>query len=53
VDAGLAAGDLRAEGGALLLGCRPGTLRLEVVQPEGGRPMEVEAYLRGHPLPVL
>jgi methionyl-tRNA formyltransferase len=53
VHAGLAAGELRAEGGELLLGCHPGTLRLELVQPEGGRPMEVEAYLRGHPLPVL
>jgi methionyl-tRNA formyltransferase len=44
-------GELRAEGGKLLLGCREGGLRLELVQPEGGRPMEADAYLRGHRLP--
>ncbi|HXV05677.1 MAG TPA: methionyl-tRNA formyltransferase [Solirubrobacterales bacterium] len=53
VDAALGAGDLRAESGALLLGCGEGALRLEVVQPEGGRPMPADAYLRGHPVPVL
>jgi methionyl-tRNA formyltransferase len=46
-------GTLRAEWGALLLGCGRGTLRLEVVQPEGGKPMEAEAFLRGHSLPKL
>jgi methionyl-tRNA formyltransferase len=51
VDVGVAAGTVRAERGALLLGCGHGTLRLEIVQPAGGRPMPVEAYLRGHPLP--
>jgi methionyl-tRNA formyltransferase len=50
-DAGLAAGQLRAEDGNLLLGCGEGALRLEVVQPAGGRPMPADAYLRGHPLP--
>jgi methionyl-tRNA formyltransferase len=49
--AGPAAGQLRAEDGALLLGCGEGALRLEVVQPAGGRPMPADAYLRGHPLP--
>jgi methionyl-tRNA formyltransferase len=49
--AGLAAGELRAEDGALLLGCGDGALLLEVVQPPGGRPMAADAYLRGHPLP--
>ncbi len=42
-----------AEWGALLLGCGQGALRLEVVQPAGGRPMAADAYLRGHPLPKL
>ena len=37
--------------GALLLGCGEGALRLEVVQPAGGKPMPADAYLRGHPLP--
>jgi methionyl-tRNA formyltransferase len=53
VDVGVAAGQLKAEWGSLLVGCKPGTLRLEVVQPAGGKPMPVEAYLRGHPLPKL
>ncbi|MET0558789.1 MAG: methionyl-tRNA formyltransferase [Solirubrobacterales bacterium] len=47
------AGTLRSDSGVLLLGCRGGALRLEVVQPPGGRPMPVDAYLRGHPLPPL
>jgi methionyl-tRNA formyltransferase len=46
-------GELRAEGDALLLGCAEGALRLEIVQPEGGRPMDAAAYLRGHPAPAL
>jgi methionyl-tRNA formyltransferase len=50
--AGPAAGQLRAEDGALLLGCGEGALRLEVVQPAGGKPMPADAYLRGHPLPA-
>jgi methionyl-tRNA formyltransferase len=53
VDVGVRAGELRAEWGALLLGCRRGALRLEVVQPPGGRPMAADAYLRGHPVPKL
>ncbi len=44
---------MKAEWGALLLGCGRGALRLEVVQPPGGKPMAADAYLRGHPLPKL
>jgi methionyl-tRNA formyltransferase len=46
-------GEMAGEGDALLLGCGQGALRLEVVQPQGGRPMAADAYLRGHPLPKL
>ncbi|HEX3610016.1 MAG TPA: methionyl-tRNA formyltransferase [Solirubrobacterales bacterium] len=53
VDVGVRAGEVRAEWGALLLGCGRGALRLEVVQPAGGKPMAADAYLRGHPLPKL
>jgi methionyl-tRNA formyltransferase len=53
VDVSVKAGEVRAEWGALLLGCGQGALRLEVVQPQGGKPMAVDAYLRGHPLPRL
>jgi methionyl-tRNA formyltransferase len=51
VDAELAPGALEDREGALLLGCREGALRLELVQPPGGKPMPADAYLRGHPLP--
>ncbi|HEV3001075.1 MAG TPA: methionyl-tRNA formyltransferase [Solirubrobacteraceae bacterium] len=44
---GLAAGELRAEGGRLLLGTADGALALVEVQPPGGRPMDAAAYLRG------
>jgi methionyl-tRNA formyltransferase len=53
VDVGVKRGDLRAEWGALLLGCGKGALRLEVVQPPGGRPMAADAFLRGHPVPRM
>jgi methionyl-tRNA formyltransferase len=53
VDVGVNPGQVRAEWGALLVGCARGALRLEVVQPPGGKAMPVEAYLRGHPLPRL
>jgi methionyl-tRNA formyltransferase len=46
-------GSLKAEWGALLLGCGRGALRLEVVQPPGGKPMAADAYLRGHRVPAL
>jgi methionyl-tRNA formyltransferase len=53
VDVGVATGKVKAEWGALLVGCGRGTLRLDLVQPAGGKPMAVDAYLRGHPLPKL
>jgi methionyl-tRNA formyltransferase len=53
VDVGVSPGELRSEWGAMLVGCAQGALRLEVVQPPGGKAMPVEAYLRGHPLPRL
>ena len=53
VDVGVRKGELRAEWGAMLLGCGRGALRLDVVQPAGGKPMPADAYLRGHPLPKL
>ena len=44
-------GQLAEREGALLLGTAEGSLRLELVQPPGGKPMPADAYLRGHPLP--
>jgi methionyl-tRNA formyltransferase len=44
-------GRLEARDGSLWLGCGEGMLRLEVVQPAGGRPMPADAYLRGHRTP--
>ncbi|HEX9966603.1 MAG TPA: methionyl-tRNA formyltransferase [Solirubrobacterales bacterium] len=46
-------GEVVAADGELLVGCGEGALCLEVVQPPGGRPMDADAYLRGHPAPVL
>jgi methionyl-tRNA formyltransferase len=53
VDVSLKTGAVQSEWGVLLVGCCRGALRLEVVQPPGGKPMPVEAYLRGHSLPKL
>jgi methionyl-tRNA formyltransferase len=53
VDVSVRTREVRAEWGVLLVGCRRGALRLEVVQPPGGKPMAVDAYLRGHSLPKL
>jgi methionyl-tRNA formyltransferase len=53
VDVSVKTGEVRAEWGALLIGCGQGALRLEAVQPQGGRPMAADAYLRGHSLPKL
>jgi methionyl-tRNA formyltransferase len=53
VDVGVKTGEVKAEWGALLLGCGRGALRLEAVQPPGGKPMPADAYLRGHSLPKL
>jgi methionyl-tRNA formyltransferase len=56
VDAALAvqgrlpAGKLAASAGHLLYGTGDGALELLEVQPPGGRPMDAEAYLRGHAL---
>jgi methionyl-tRNA formyltransferase len=44
-------GTLAEREGDLLLGTGEGSLRLDVVQPPGGKPMPADAYLRGHPLP--
>ncbi len=38
---------------ALLIGTGDGLLRLEIVQPAGGKPMSAADYLRGHELPKL
>lgn len=51
VEGDLEPGVLAERDGALLLGTGEGALRLEVVQPAGGKPMPADAYLRGHPLP--
>jgi methionyl-tRNA formyltransferase len=53
VDVGVKMGEIKAEWGALLLGCGRGALRLEVVQRQGGKPMAADAYLRGNSLPRL
>jgi methionyl-tRNA formyltransferase len=53
VEVSVRTGEVKAEWGALLLGCGRGALRLEVVQPPGGKPMAADAYLRGHPVPSL
>jgi methionyl-tRNA formyltransferase len=44
---------LEVREGALLLGCGEGALRLDVVQPPGGKAMPADAYLRGHEPPRL
>jgi len=44
----LAAGELVAREGRLLLGATPGTLELLRVKPPGGRAMDTDSYLRGH-----
>jgi len=49
----LATGAFESDAGALRLGCADGALRIERVQPAGGREMDAGAYLRGHPVPVL
>jgi len=51
VDEQVETGKLEMHFEALLLGCGEGALRLEVVQPAGGKPMAADAYLRGHSLP--
>jgi methionyl-tRNA formyltransferase len=53
VDVSVQTGAVKSEWGALLVGCCRGALRLDEVQPPGGKPMPVAAYLRGHSLPRL
>jgi methionyl-tRNA formyltransferase len=48
-----AIGEVVADDDALLIGTGDGVLRLETVQPAGGKPMSVADYLRGHDLPTL
>jgi methionyl-tRNA formyltransferase len=50
-DEGGEAGRIEVIDGSLLLRCSPGSLRLEVVQPAGSKPMPVDAFLRGHAPP--
>jgi len=45
-------GQIGSGSDGLLLGCTPGVLRLEVVQPPGGRPMPAADYLRGNMPPA-
>lgn len=49
----LATGQAVVAEGTLFVGTGEGTLRLDVVQPVGGKPMAVADYLRGHELPTL
>jgi methionyl-tRNA formyltransferase len=46
----VAAGELVARDGRLLLGATPGALELLRVKPPGGRAMDAGSYLRGHAL---
>jgi methionyl-tRNA formyltransferase len=46
-----APGELQAHDGELRLACGEGLLRLEVVQPAGGRSMDAADYVRGHAIP--
>jgi methionyl-tRNA formyltransferase len=41
-------GEFDAADGRILFGCVDGALELIEVQPAGGRPMDADAYLRGH-----
>jgi methionyl-tRNA formyltransferase len=44
-------GTIEPDGEALWLACGDGVLRIDQVQPPGGRPMAAAEYLRGHPAP--
>jgi len=44
-----AAGELRGRDARLVLGCAPGGLELETIQPPGGRAMAAADWLRGRP----
>jgi methionyl-tRNA formyltransferase len=47
VDLDLGLGTISTQGGGLVVGCGGGAIRLESVQPEGGRRMSGDDYLRG------
>jgi methionyl-tRNA formyltransferase len=44
-------GELKVEGGELRLACGEGVLRIDAVQPAGGRQMSGAEYVRGHDVP--
>jgi methionyl-tRNA formyltransferase len=44
-------GEIAVASEQLLLGCGEGALRLDQVQPSGGRPMAAAEFLRGHAAP--
>jgi methionyl-tRNA formyltransferase len=50
---GPAPGEVAVDDGEILLGTGDGTLRLDEVQPPGGRAMAAADYLRGHEPPRL
>jgi methionyl-tRNA formyltransferase len=52
VPGGPGEGTIEASGDELLLGSADGGLRLEVVQPPGGKPMSAADFLRGHAPPA-
>ena len=45
------AGAAKTEDGKLWIACADGWLPIEIVQPEGKRPMEVDVFLRGNAIP--
>ncbi len=45
-------GDVRLIDGALCVFCGDGWLPITTVQPEGKRPMEIDSFLRGNPIPT-
>ncbi len=47
------AGAFEVHEGALLFGCATGSLRIDLLQPPGGKPMQAAEYLRGHDVPSL
>jgi methionyl-tRNA formyltransferase len=49
----LGVGNVAIDSSQLRIGCAEGVLRVDEVQPQGGRPMSADAYLRGHPVPLL
>ncbi|HET9152935.1 MAG TPA: methionyl-tRNA formyltransferase [Solirubrobacterales bacterium] len=53
VETDVGRGTLEVRDGTLLLGCGEGALRLDIIQPPGGKAMPADAYLRGHQPPQL